>query len=239
MNIIICDDEEIFCNKIAKLVKKYFSEMNLTYHIDIFYSGEELLDEKNKLCNCDIFFLDVYLKEMNGIEVARDIRKDNQDACILFVTGYLYYSTEGYKVNALRYIVKDIDKMEDAVNEGISAAILKLKDENKKYRFKSNNESISVRLVEIIFVSSCLYKTMFCLKDNKNFILYNKLDEIEEILCSKYICRIHKSYLVNMKYILEFGRNEVRMVNGKILPVSRGRYNNAFKKYMEYKNELI
>lgn len=46
MNIIICDDEEIFCNKIAKLVKKYFSEMNLTYHIEIFYSGEELLDEK-------------------------------------------------------------------------------------------------------------------------------------------------------------------------------------------------
>lgn len=82
------------------------SEKDIPFQIDTFDSGEKLQKgSEEELFN--IAFLDISMEDINGIDMARHLRKTNPQICIVFVTGYMDYALEGYKVGAFRYLLKD------------------------------------------------------------------------------------------------------------------------------------
>lgn len=225
-SIAICDDEEYFCIKERQLILKYMAEKECKCKIDMFKSGKELLRVKDSIFQYNIIFLDVNMEEIDGIETAREIRKITKDVYIVFVTAFITYAPEGYKVDAVRYLLKDDESLEKAVNECLDTILQKMVLEENKMIFEFKEGKRKICLENIVYIESNLHKLVFHMvgKNATNYTIYTKLDNVDELLRDKGFCRIHKSYLVNLKYIESVERYRAVLSDGQSLAISKARY---------------
>lgn len=121
LKIAICDDEKFYRDKIQEFLKKYLKIHNLDYEIDLYSSGTLFLEQKENMVRYDVVFMDI---NMDGIQTVMQIRKFHSDTYIVFVTAFISYALEGYKVNAIRYIMKDT--LEIAIPECMDAVLNKM-----------------------------------------------------------------------------------------------------------------
>ena len=110
MRILICDDEIHYTNAIKESIerwKRITRNDSITY--DIFRSSEDMLDSLRNQTIYDLVFLDIqFPTELNGLQVATQLRMLNDQVVIVFVSNYDEYAIDGYKVNALRFLTKPI-----------------------------------------------------------------------------------------------------------------------------------
>lgn len=90
VNILICDDEKPFLDRLANKITVYLETREIPFHMDAFCSGEELLKHSEEE-PFDIAFLDISMNAVSGMEAAEYLRDQNQRICIVFVTGYMDY----------------------------------------------------------------------------------------------------------------------------------------------------
>lgn len=107
MKIAICDDEKEFRDLIRVYIEDYLDTKEILYTIDTFDSGEMFLCEGESIPENSIIFLDINMEGMDGITTAKKIRERGINSYIVFVTAYIDYSLEGYKVGAVRYLLKN------------------------------------------------------------------------------------------------------------------------------------
>lgn len=235
IQIAVCDDEEFYLQREAEIIQNYMKENKICCEIDLFQDGNELLKEiGNMEKDYTILFLDVEMKEINGIQTAEKIREQNSRVFIIFVTAYLSYSMEGYKVDAIRYILKDEKLLEKAVIESLKAVFRKIEFKSRKQTFSFVEGKQEIYLEDILYIESSLHKLFFYVRQNgiRKFSLYEKLDKMEKELKDAGFCRIHKSFLVNLKYVEEINSYRMILANGSQLNISR-------TNYVQVKDELL
>ncbi len=220
LKVAICDDEVIILDKITDIVKTEFDNQGIKVNIFKFEKGENLLYDKN-LHTFDVIFLDIELKTANGIEIAKQLRESSYNNIIVFITSFIDYVLDGYKIDAFRFILKN--NMQNQLSECISAISKKL--EINKYQV--NYDSIKVK--DILYVMSDNRILTIYLKNKKTKTKYIKLNEFEEKIKSQLLCRVHQSYLVNVNYVEFITRYEITLIDGTIIPVSKSRYKEANK----------
>lgn len=247
MNIAICDDEENIRVYIGKLIQKQTVSCNITE----FSSGEELLQFQKQpdMEPFDILFLDISMGDTDGMTVARQLRSRMEGRgeaawgslpLLIFVTGYPEYMREAFSVNAFQYIIKPI--RENDFKEVFSQAvreyqylIMKKQGEPKEILVRNGNTTRNIRADEIYYIESSNRKVILYLK-NEKVEYYDKISELESELKPDFF-RIHKGYLVNLKYVERYNRTEVWMNTGDRLLVSKYKYQDFVKSYMEYISE--
>ncbi|MCD7837236.1 MAG: response regulator [Lachnospiraceae bacterium] len=106
MSIAICDDEAFFRGWIKEMLLQYMQDKGVVYEIDTFQSGKELLDLGIELNKYQIIFLDINMDHIDGLMVAKKIREQNIEVFIVFITAFVDYSMEGYKVDAIRFFAE-------------------------------------------------------------------------------------------------------------------------------------
>lgn len=104
--IAICDDESIFVEELKAMVSGYMIERGLVFEIDTYSSGAALVQLGIEIIKYTAVFLDINMAEMDGIKAAEKIRKISREVLIVFVTAYATYSLEGYRLDAVRYLLK-------------------------------------------------------------------------------------------------------------------------------------
>ena len=104
LNIVICDDNKIFLDKLEKKINIFLHDRKIKHQITRFYNTESIL--QSNISQVDVIFLDVNFDIMSGIDVAYILRKISQKFILIFISGYIEYAPTGYQVNALRYILK-------------------------------------------------------------------------------------------------------------------------------------
>ena len=225
INIAVCDDEEFYLQKEQSIISGYMTEKGYEYNIDLFSSGKEFLESENTE-QYDIVFLDITMDEIDGIETAKRIRANHQKVYLVFVTAYITYSTEGYKVDASRYILKNDLMFEAAMEESLDSIIRKMEVPENKHTFSFQEGKREINLSDIIYIESNLHKLIFHMNTPKNsqYFLYGKLDVIETAIGKAGLCRIHKSYLVNMKYVENMERYKIYLKDGTKLSIAKPRY---------------
>ena len=238
--IAICDDDEHFLSRERSLISKYMKHIGCQCTIKKYKSGRELLQSEEELYKYNIIFLDVNMKDMDGIETARIIRKYDRDVYLVFVTAYIDYSIEGYKVDAVRYILKDDDCLEKMINESIQAILSKMEIKGRKIKFNFQEGTIELLPDNIIYIESSLHKLLFYVNgvNVKKYTIYEKLDVISTQLEKEGFCRIHKSFLVNLKYVSKIERYNVTLINRKTLNIAKQRYPYVREEFVSYKGEL-
>lgn len=178
--------------------------------------GEDFLAGEENLVKYDIVFLDISMKDIDGIETAMRIRSFHSGTCIVFVTAFLDYALDGYKADAVRYLMKD--SLGTEMEECMAAVLERMELRQVAFPFTGGVQELYTD--NILYVESRKHKSVFfCLEsERKEYQLYEKLDVIEEKLGQYAFLRIHKSYLVNMKHIRKISSYAVILDTGRASP---------------------
>ena len=226
--IAICDDEEKQRAYIKSLVERWLHQ---TFHhtkIQEYASSEQFLFEQ-AYDRTQILFLDIEMEKMDGIALAREIRKHNRQMQIIFVTGYMEYIQEGYDVEALHYLLKPVSQ--EKIDSVLERAVERLKTADAVLLVECGGEVLRLPLKEIRFIES--NRNYNIIHADNDYEMRGTLSELEEKLDEAFV-RVGRSYLVNLHYVRRIGKTELILNTGENLPVPRGSYkklNEAFIKY--------
>lgn len=227
--IAICDDEQNQIEYITSIVTSWSNHKGHSCEIRTFASAEAFLFEYEEDKAYDILLLDVEMKNMNGIELAKRIRKDNNRAEIIFITSHFEFVGEGYEVDALHYLIKPISV--ERLTQVLTKAAEKLSVEPPSVVISCEGETVKLYESDILYVESFLHYIVIHTKDNEYKIKENI--SVFENKVSDVFYRIHRSYLVSLKYITRISRTSVNIGNTE-LPLSRGKYDNINRAFIEH-----
>lgn len=238
--IAICDDEYIFAEKIKTIVAKYMEEANILFEIDIYHAGNDFIKMGLEMTKYKVIFLDINMKKLDGIETAKVIRKFSNEVFIVFVTAYINYTLEGYKVEAIRYILKENEKFKESIYECMDAILYKMNYVVIKKEIIFNEGKKTIPLERLLYIESKLHKLEFYVIEEgvQSYTLYDTLNRIEKSYIEYGFARIHQSFLVNMKHIREIKRYEIVLINNISLSIPKARYHTVQEAYIAYKGEI-
>lgn len=246
IHIAICDDEQFYRDKIQSLLGHYLEKHHLDYTIQLYSSGEEFLSQRENSVKYDIVFMDISMKELDGLQTASQIRTFHSNTQLVFVTAFIDYALEGYKVGAVRYIMKDT--LDTTISECMDAILHKMRLTQVTFSFMDGTATLYTD--NILYVESQKHKSFFYYMQsgttNTNAVqsgivtyqMYEKLDLIEQQLSDYGFLRIHKSYLVNMKHIRRLSNYTAYLDTGEELPIPRLRYQAVKELFVAYKGVL-
>ena len=234
MNVFLCDDQSEFMHEFANDLEGYFRTRNIPFQLFLFTSGTELLSSK---AVPDLIFLDIKLGEESGLDTARKIRESNTRAKLVFLTAYKQYVFQSFDVDASHYLIKPVSRKKlYPVLDHIIKQLNLLKE--PPIILKSGQSTIC------IFCSDLMYLEV----NNKTLTLHNqtyttefsgKLESVEKNLPARFF-RCHRSYIVNMDYIVWFDRMDLHLSNGEIIPVSKRKYQDFSSTFLKYmKKEVL
>ena len=236
LQIAICDDEQFYREKMQKLLEEYLKKRELQYTLHLFFSGEEFLKQCENSVKYDIVFLDINMEQIDGIQTAKRIRSFYSDTYIVFVTAFIDYALEGYKVNAVRYLMKDT--LDLAMEECMTAILQKMRIAQVTFIFMEGEKRLYTD--NILYVESRGHKSIFHYMEEGmvTYQIYDKLDSVERKLEGCNFLRTHKSYLVNMKHIRKVSNYAVFLDTGEELPIPRLRFQTVKEAFVDYKGAL-
>lgn len=234
MVIAICDDEPIILKDIIFMVEEIIDKYEYYGQIHSFNSGEELLRNIEKdLMSFNIYILDINMKDVNGIEVAKRIRHLDKYAIIIFLTGYQEWMPEAFDVQAFNYLMKPIDRKKLEIV--FKKILYYLSDRKVMYYFKQGKKLHSIPYKNIHYFESDKRKIK-TVTDNEDYYYYDNISNVQKIIGEELFVRTHVSYLINMDYIRNFDGKDVTLESGISIPVSKKfveSFNESFMKYLK------
>ena len=238
--IAICDDENYFIEELKQIVSDCMLEKGLVFKIDTYSSGAKFISLGIGMLQYSIIFLDINMNEVDGIMTAKKIREVSKDAFIVFVTAFVNYTIEGYKVDAIRYLLKGGNNFKGAIDECINAIMEKMNYTIVTKKFTFNEGIKEIALERLLYVESRLHKLEFHVMeaDMKIYTMYETLNNFESELLNNDFVRIHQSYLLNLKYVMSVGRYQAVLTNGTILVIPKARYTYVKDKFIAYRGEV-
>lgn len=238
--IAICDDESFFAEELKELISAYMMEKGIVFEIDIYIAGEELVALGIQVLRYTVVFLDINMKKMDGIMVATKIRDMSKEIFIVFVTAYVDYSLEGYRLDVKRYLLKGNVNFQIMVNECMDSIVDKINYSVTKMEFDFKEGTKDVSLERLLYIESNLHKLVFYIMEDKItvYTMYEKLNLLEGRLIENGFIRTHQSYLVNKKHIKNVVRYSVILTSGVELSIPKSRYTYVKEQFIAYRGEV-
>ena len=233
INIAICDDTIEELDTISSYVSKNINDLDIPFKISSFSEGQDLLEHINSSKqNFDIIFLDIYMKFSNGIDIAKRIMDFDKECKIIFITSSKEHAVDSYDVNALHYILKPIN--EEKLTNAIKIAIESLNKENKHVVIMNKKGNYRILYKDILYAESKARVVNIYLKSSEVISFYSKLEDFFQSLKDERFLRCHKSFVVNMDYILKIENNCAFMGSSIIIPITSSNIAVIKEKYFNY-----
>lgn len=227
--IAVCDDEKSELDLISTVVERWSVRTKHKIKMETFPSAESFLFHYEECKDYDILLLDVEMKEMSGIDLAKQIRKDNKHVEIVFITSHFEFSGEGYEVDALHYLIKPVK--EEKLFDVLDKAAKKLSEEPASLVISCDGEVVRLFEDDILYVESFLHYISIYTAEREYKIKKNLSDFEKEVSESFY--RIHRSFLVNLKAVVRISRTGVLLRGAAELPLARGKYDAVNQAYIK------
>ena len=187
------------------------------------------------VAKADALFLDINMPDLSGMDFIKSLP---HPPAVVFTTAYSEYAVEGFRVNAVDYLLKPFSFKEFEASCGKlrrhleMQAALEAREADPILHFKADYRTISIDVRKIIYVESMSEYVKVFLVDSEApvVILYSLKNLIEQLPADRFM-RIHRSYIIALGHIAEASRTSVRLDNGKTLPVGE-LYRPAFSAYL-------
>jgi len=217
LKISICDDERAQREYLTTLIRKWAVANEITIRLSDYESAEAFLFAYEN--DSDILILDIQMKEMDGVTLAKKIRARNKEVQIIFVTGYMDYIADGYDVEALHYLIKPAT--EEKLFAVLNRATEKLERNEQALLVQHDGMNTRVPLYEISHLEvRHNHVTIFGMEE---YVIKKTLNELEkELSHDSSFFRVGRSFIVNLRYIKKCSKTEIYMKNGAIIPLPRG-----------------
>ena len=176
-------------------------------------------------------------RKIDGIETAKYLRKLCEDTFVVFVTAFINYTLEGYKVNAFRYLLKNATNFRDTLYECMDSIFQKLDDvpECREVYFQKGKKEIL--LGRLMYIESNLHILTFYILE-KGIVKYkikDTLNHMQEELNSQNLIRIHQSFLVNLSFVRGIENHFIILTEDIKLPIAKSRYKKVVEAITKYK----
>ena len=214
--ISVVEDQEKWRLQIEQNLKKYSSEKNVLFDVSFYSSGESFLSQYSS--DIDVIFMDIGLPKKNGIEISKEVRKKNENVCIVFLTELSQFAIQGYEVNAYDYLVKPMSY--DLFVIKMDRILQHLKITTKKYFSLKDAEGFHrICYDDILYIESQKHYIYFhCNKEI--YRMRGSLEDIQESFTSSGFSKINRSIIINLSKVSDYTHTDV-MIEEESLPLSR------------------
>ncbi len=220
IRICIVEDEQDQAQILMDYINKYGNAANEQFSITYLTDGIDLVDDYNG--QFDIILLDIQMKHLDGMVAAEKIRELDQDVTIIFITSTVRYAVQGYAVDALGYVLKPVpytqfEKIFDKAIERVKArqkhVYIKVSVDDKQMKIDCDN---------IYYIESQRNNVIIHCAD-ADYVTLGPLKRFDEMLETHGFSKCHNAYIVNLTFVEAVQKEEVILVNGLTLPISRAR----------------
>ncbi len=217
--IAICDDSDADRQYVLNMVRTWAAAAGHLVHTDAFASAESFLFHYAQESDYDILLLDIEMGAMDGVTMAKQLRKSNDTVQIIFITGYSDYISEGYEVAALHYLMKPVK--EEKLWAVLDRAAGKIAKNEKVLHFSLGGEMVRIPVYRIRYAD--VFGNYVTIHAQSDVTVKMTLGELEKQLDDRFY-RVGRSVLVNLTQISRVTKGEIRLSDGTALPLPRGAY---------------
>ncbi|MDE7297574.1 MAG: LytTR family DNA-binding domain-containing protein, partial [Lachnospiraceae bacterium] len=225
LSIAICDDNETDLQYITGMVNDWAMQRRIPVSVRAFSSAESFLFHYSENKDYDILLLDVEMGKLNGIDLAKQIRAQNDSVQLVFITGYPDFIAEGYEVSALHYLMKPVkpEKLKEVLNRAA-----RLCQEERPYLLvSSERETIRVFFDDIYYAESQGHYMLVHTGQTQYRVRMTVSDLLEKLDTGFYRCS--RSFIVSLRHVCRITKSEVFLENQVSLPLGRGQYDEINK----------
>ncbi len=234
MRIAICDDNQIDRDIIKDFLHTYMTEKSIPNTVTEYENGMNLIYDIEEGYYYDLVFLDIFMDQIQGMEIARTLRSAGYTGNIVFLTSTAEFAVDSYEVEASGYLLKphDYGKLCGLLNRIIDRTKI------GQFQVSVRNTIYSIPFGEIVYVES---RNNVCILHRSNgceYTLYKKLSEVEAQLNESRFLRCHQSYLVNMSYISKADR-QFELTTGDVVLIRQRNQKEIRRIYQEFASKGV
>lgn len=228
MRILVCDDDIIFVNNIKYYIKKYLDCRGLHYKIDVSNNPCEIMQS-------DIIYqlvlLNIKMKKIDGISLAKELKKRNSHLVIFFITSLNMYQDDAMDLMPFRFFKKPIEPKR--LYAGLDRAIEYIDETYIDFYSYFNNSLNKVKINEVVYVE----------RTNRQVILntvngsYSTRESFEywtNNLQNSFFFKVHKSFIINLHFITNYKYTEVMLENNIRISIATRRQAEFHKFWLDY-----
>ncbi len=225
VKIAIVEDEQTHRKLLEQYLEAWSRQRQQSIEVLAFSSAESFLFAWEEAKDFDILFADIQMDGMDGMEMARKVRTQDEDVAIVFTTGIGDYVETGYEVEALHYLRKPLRE------EKIAQCMDKALQRGRREQFvvvHGREELYKLPVRRITYVEAqghgCVVETFSREGETTRTEITESISEMAQLLGEEDFVKCHRSYLCRIESVHQIGRTEIIFDNGSRIPVSRRMY---------------
>ena len=218
MRIAVIDDQPADRDYIAALVSRWAKDRDTAVTAVPFPSAEAFLFDYSEDKNFDILLLDIEMGAINGVELAKTVRAENDAVQMVFITGFPDFIAEGYEVSALHYLMKPVDR--DKLFSVLDRAAANLEKAERRLRVTFERRTDYVPFSKILYLEA-QKQYVRIVTEGEEYRMKASLAETAAQL-DEFFFPCQRSFIVNLRHVACILPDRVVLKNGAEVPISRG-----------------
>lgn len=233
----ICDDDKELCSGLEEQIYHIAKELSVKVEVEVWYSGESILNDLGNDTQLDLIFLDIELVHKNGISVGKFIRGEMEDmqTHIVYISSKQSYAMQLFKVQPLDFLIKPVS--DEQLKEVLGRSLKQKRSPDICFEYQKGNSILRIPTRDIAYFMSMDKKIRLVTKDCEEEF-YGKLKNILEKLPADFVM-IHQSYIINQRYVSEYSYDSVKMSDGTTLSISKPYRKATRSKIKQYRRAEI
>ena len=227
LRIAVCDDEIVQQKVMQALLQKYFEENDTLAEVKFYSSGQEYLKEKkSEILNTDIFLLDIFMPELNGIDIGKELKSIGAKGKIIFITAGNDFITEAFEIQAFSYIQKPViyEKFSKVMN-----SVIKSFEKTRYMDVVVDREKQRIYLADIEYVETL----------GRRLVIYRQDEGVETYLSVKnFMDEYGEEDFLQISRYVAVSKSKIQRIVGRSLYLMNGRELSISEKYLPTTKKL-
>ena len=224
MNILICDDESLYMESLRIHIEAYMKNHFIPCRIIAVTEANDVLNSKESYA---LAFLDIQMEQIDGISLAKELKRRNSKVVIFFITSYREYQDDAMDLQAFRYFEKPFDI--NRLYSGLDKAMEYIDGAYVDFFVYNQRAQQRILVDDVIYVMRDNRRVVLITQSDR-FFTRESFDDWCERLPNLFFYQVHKSFLVNLHYVNKYAYSELYLLNGDRIPIAT-RKQAAFHKY--------
>ena len=239
MKIAICDDDEMLCHQLEERILQLGKNEDVLVQISVFFDGKSLWEYMKQGNRFDLMFLDIEMKQMNGIAVGQALRGSlgDEECRVVYISGKESYAMELFAVRPMDFVVKPVTQ--DKIKKIWDLYGKLYQRDQRMFHYPVNGSVNYIAFHRIRYFQLYNRKVEIHTTNGETLIFYGKISDVREQTDAGRFIQISRSELVNYNAIEEYRGDSVVLQGGEILPIVASRRKAAGQQISKYMGEMM
>ena len=236
LRIAVCDDQPRELDIINEYIKEYLNTHQWEAEIQEFSHPDKLLTATESE-RFHLYILDIVMPMVSGLELGKEIRRLDREAQIIYATTEPQFALQAYAASPINYLIKPLEKQQlfDTLTLAISKADLA---EDQTFAVKTAESLRVMKLSDIICCEYRSHAVIFSLTNGEEVSSRTFRENFSEycasILKDRHFLQCHTSFIINMRRVERFAKDNFTLYGGKIVPIAAKQYTSVRDQYMNF-----